>query len=568
MPYFRVSLAQGVALAIILIFTGCTKNQSLPFWGGGGGNGIPLPIVDPVIPSETSIELGNRSVEDETTATVILSNLSSDTVTALLPTLNNPSSALMTLSANNCEATLLANQSCQLTLKVTPRALGNVSAALTLSYVRRGKSFAKEIPVRATAVNPCPDVAFGTTGKFTNGLGRNYVTGTLAMQPDGKFIAGGAVIQSDLSAHLALVRVRCDGTLDPDFGTAGVATSNQIVDISQQQNLALQGGHITRLQKDGKILLLALHSPQDGVKDVSVARFLTNGMIDTTFGNGGTFTIRFPVASGSSALGILGAMSVLDDGKILVSGSTFLSPRVFFLRLLANGTLDNTFGTNGLSVIELSVSSVAIGQFIPVENGSVLAIGNRSFAPGVSVLKIKANGTLDSTYGALGVMMISNVSQPAGISNFARLQPDGNVVMGVCLPATNAPCTGGVLRIMSNGTLDPSFGSGGIVATNYPGGTQAVGLQADGKIVFAIVEQSSGGAVHVIRVGTNGALDNTFGNAGHVQLPSPASLAFAYNVIPRVDGKIFISVGARFATAAATTLGGHQIIRLNANGSL
>jgi uncharacterized delta-60 repeat protein len=180
-------------------------------------------------------------------------------------------------------------------------------------------------------------------------------------------------------------------------------------------------------------------------------------------------------------------------------------------------------------------------------------------------------GSLDPTFGAGGKAQ-SNVN-PNQVTNVA-LQPDGKIVVIASLADFNvASLVFGVLRYLPSGTLDPSFGSGGVVRTaftigfNYP---YSVAVQADGKIVVAGSASSpnnSTDAIAVARYNSNGSLDGTFGSGGKLTTVLLGFRDVAQTVIVQPNGKILVG------GLALTCFGrgcGHDtaLVRYNANGSL
>jgi uncharacterized delta-60 repeat protein len=112
--------------------------------------------------------------------------------------------------------------------------------------------------------------------------------------------------------------------------------------------------------------------PIDGATSFAVARFKTNGRLDTTFGNGGLVLTKpagiFPTVS----------LLVQPNGQILVAGFAEGVNRntpggTILVRYHSNGTLDTTFGTGGIvEVVSVAVSPLALAQ---LSNGSYLALG-------------------------------------------------------------------------------------------------------------------------------------------------------------------------------------------------
>ena len=176
------------------------------------------------------------------------------------------------------------------------------------------------------------NAAFGTSGKIRTeilGPGATDAASSVVVQPDGKIIAGGSTI-TKTSFDFALTRYLTDGSLDPTFGSGGRATS----DFGGNDSIAS-----IVLQPDGKIIAAGSTTPDGGSYRMVVARYLANGQLDRTFGNGGEVVTA--VGSSSSAAGV----TLQPDGKIVVAGTS--GNDFALLRYLSDGSLDPAFGTGG-----------------------------------------------------------------------------------------------------------------------------------------------------------------------------------------------------------------------------
>ncbi len=174
------------------------------------------------------------------------------------------------------------------------------------------------------------DTAFGTSGTTSTYFGTtiaNTIINSISLQSDGKIIAVGEA-QKPSDIDLAVARYNTDGSLDNTFGTSGSTTLDIAVDSFQAlNNLAIQ--------TDDKIIVGGFLN-----SDFALARLLTNGALDTTFDADGIVTTDF----GSLDEGIRG-IAVQTDGKILAGG---VSATDFALaRYNSNGTLDSSFGQVG-----------------------------------------------------------------------------------------------------------------------------------------------------------------------------------------------------------------------------
>lgn len=186
------------------------------------------------------------------------------------------------------------------------------------------------------------DTSFGTDGFFTSFFGYTAVTvNAILLQPDGKFIVGGAVIPDHYYPHLnnelLLVRFNTDGTLDADFGQDGV----------QLHTSSTKCANDLAFTSDYKIIAVGnIDTNLSGTYgDVVVTQFNNDGSLDETFGTESGYT-RISVDSYAEY-----ARSVLisADGKIYLGGDYWdWGNYHLVIRFNADGTPDDTFGNNGI----------------------------------------------------------------------------------------------------------------------------------------------------------------------------------------------------------------------------
>src|SRR5438445_6450996 len=217
------------------------------------------------------------------------------------------------------------------------------------------------------------DVVFAggkATANFS--LGQSQVQ-ALAVQADGKIIAAGQAGSS--GSEFALARWNRNGTLDPGFGSAGeVATP-----LGTSGNSAARG---VAIQPDGKILVAGSAGP-GGSQEFALARYTPSGSLDATFGDPVSQVgpqPPQPLRSGSVLTNPGGnasatSVALAPDGKIIVAGSVQPSPfssasDFALVRYNADGSLDTTFGTNGIITTKL-------GDFDAAAN-AVLIVGQVS----------------------------------------------------------------------------------------------------------------------------------------------------------------------------------------------
>src|ERR1041385_6325307 len=162
-----------------------------------------------------------------------------------------------------------------------------------------------------------------------------------------------------------------------------------------------------------------------------------------------------------------------------------------------------------------------------------------------------AAGDLDPTFGT-GGMLMTDINRSTAIGNAVAIQADGKlVVVGTAYRQNDFSDEDFVVtRYNTDGTLDNTFGRGGKVRTDFPGLAavpSAVVIQTDGKIVVAggaFSQFTFAGNFEVVRYKPNGSLDRSFGNGGIVTTTFPEG-SYAFDVALQPDGKI-IAAGTLF----------------------
>ncbi len=266
------------------------------------------------------------------------------------------------------------------------------------------------------------DTTFGGTGKVTTAIGNGDDTGyCLKVQDDGKIVVGGGTALGGGPRAVAVLRYNTDGGLDTTFnGTGKVITPIGIDGLCQ--SLAIQ--------VDGRIVASGATVGNDvNVSyDFAVIRYNTNGSLDTTFNGTGKVITAFGGAEGSTGV------AVQADGKIVAVGRTnYASPDYLLARYNTNGTLDTTFGgtgkvTTGFGLLGDFALSVALQK-----NGKVVVAGVSTVTSGPSgntyvadMARYNTNGSLDTTFNGSG-----KVTMPIGASsqfNGVAVQRDGKIV--------------------------------------------------------------------------------------------------------------------------------------------
>ena len=179
------------------------------------------------------------------------------------------------------------------------------------------------------------DRTFGIGGIVTTDFrGSSEGASSVAVQADGKLVAAGASDVNGNGSDFALVRYNSNGGLDTSFGAGGFVTADFGSPWEAATALALQS--------DGKIVVAGFTVVS--FADFALARYNTNGTLDTTFGAGGKVITDFGAVSSQAF-----AVAVQPDGKIVAAGYANIDGNEDFalVRYNSNGALDTSFGTGG-----------------------------------------------------------------------------------------------------------------------------------------------------------------------------------------------------------------------------
>jgi uncharacterized delta-60 repeat protein/CSLREA domain-containing protein len=320
----------------------------------------------------------------------------------------------------------------------------------------------------------------GGTGATSNSSALPQYVSSLAVQPDGKVIIGGAFLFYNGTARNRIARVNPDGSLDTTFNP-GTGFNDYVSKMV--------------LQPDGKVIVAGNFTGYNGVTRPRLARLHSDGSLDTSF----------PFNS-SGPNGAIYSLALQPDGKVLVGGGftayNVFTPRKQILRLNADGTLDNTFVAAGSSTASPDGPAVSC---IAVQPDGKIVIGGGFFDFGgvtnTRILRLNADGSVDASFTSATGLSLA----PSDI----LLQPDGKLVVGGQWAGNDTPYgEKAIVRLNGDGSVDNTFNPG----TGIPGFVNSLALQPDGKLIVAGNFPSYNGTTvgSLARVNPDGSLDTTF----------------------------------------------------------
>lgn len=426
---------------------------------------------------------------------------------------------------------------------------------LRISYT--GGSDSNDVVLLAAIPNTPPiagdlDPTFGFEGKVTTDVSSPFEDAeAVLVQDDGKIIVIGAAFDNPgTKDDFLLIRYNPDGSLDTSFGTTGIVTT----DFFGSFDVSLDA----QLQNDGKIVVVGeVRTGTSTGTDFGVARYNTDGTLDNTFGIGGLITTDF--FSGSGHGDHANAIAIQADGKIVVVGGTtyLLGERDFALaRYNSDGTLDSSFGSGGKVTTDVGGFNEFAQDIVIQPDGKMIVVGGGT--GDFLVARYNNDGSLDNSFGAGGIVTTDFFSaQDEAL--FVTVQPDGRIIAAGYVQATSTDWA--LARYNSDGSLDTSFGLAGKVTTDLSAGTDfleaGIVLQTDGKIIAA---GTSNDDFAVARYHVDGTLDDSFGVAGAVTTDFGGSSDFALGIALQLDGKIVVAGGADDFVAIARYHGDLELL--------
>ena len=372
------------------------------------------------------------------------------------------------------------------------------------------------------------DTTFGTAGTVTT----TFTTTTLVPigaveQSSGDIVVvSQADFQADAGTNIGLTRFTAAGKLDKTFGKGGSI-------FTQFTNTELDPSFFAVLPNDEIIVaggIEPIGSVVGGVDNFGLAKFTAGGALDTTFGTGGL--VITPIGPRAD---VPEAFLLQPNGQIVMAGLEggngekptnpgFIPNMVSIARYNSNGTLDSTFGSDGVALLNIATTFEGAAQIALLANGDYLVIGE----PFGSVLtaEVSSAGVLSSTFTDSSVVATSTCAHSA-LGTETVFEPNGNFLIAQTV-ATASHDRGQRVQLnqyseaaVLDSSFDPAlFSFSGTLAST----TQALALTPNGQIlVGGSLSETAAPFGGLTRLNANGALDTTFGTGGTVLAENPVN---------------------------------------------
>ncbi len=376
------------------------------------------------------------------------------------------------------------------------------------------------------------------------------------LQPDGKLILAGT---GNFQNTLELVRFDTTGALDTSFNHTGF------------NNVAANGTYPwifnnIRVTTTGDIVV-AFSSSNPGNMRLSTMCFKPDGTLKTTYGISGKADV------GTSVAGIIISMTAMDmqaDGKVVLAGGGpggSLPYRYVLTRLKTNGTIDSTFGTNGLvfcPYLTAGTRSVPIYGLKVQADGKIVCAaempGTTGSSDTIALIRYKTNGTLDSAFGTDGLVQYPHKFRTGAVQI--------NAAGEIYLLGTNFTDTFLIKKFDATGNIITSFGTAGTVTVGTTFGSAFIDtgnifqyygrfvLQSDGRMIVAGSSDASDTSDYrVCRLMPDGALDTVFAPGGVMTIKHNKP-DYCTNVLVQPNGKILLTGYSRAGLATFDSCSG------------
>ena len=387
----------------------------------------------------------------------------------------------------------------------------------------------------------------GTVSSSDNSI---YATTEIAADPSG-------------NAVTSIIKVKDGGARDLTFGGYGAVVPFPPSADTVDAELATD--------PSGNTIVAMLSTDQS---NIVLARYLPSGVLDTSFGSGGQLTIAFA----NYVSGVFNLKAGPDGSLYVATGSQYPNPPVqpVVFKTTPSGALDTSFGAGGYAYFyndNYGPFGKATDLWLNAD-GTILVAGRvgdtqpQTYAQ-FFVARLFANGTLDTSFGSNGMTVVTFGSGIIADGRKMVVTPDGRIVVtGGLAPTGGAFTNTGVIRLLANGALDHSFnGTGQLTLSNFVG--YVIAVQNNNKILLG-GNDGAGIRGQVVRVLTNGQLDTAFGSAGISTLNPPgwptASVSHL-NYLP--GGKIIVHAagGSSPSSTSAPTSAGY-LVRLDSGSGV
>ncbi|NDJ55071.1 MAG: hypothetical protein GYB68_18530, partial [Chloroflexi bacterium] len=345
----------------------------------------------------------------------------------------------------------------------------------------------------------------------------------------------------------ALLLVAMTGTLaqagvDTTFGTDGITKVAGVDGLDQAY------GNGIDIAADGDILIAGRTSDGSVTSKAWTASLGSDGSLDSGYGSGGVAVLS---DNGTGAVELF----ELPDGKILVGIN--LPSDMGVMRLNADGSLDTSFGSNGIVTVSFGDLSTLNDLYVDFSSGKIYGVGEvldeSTFTSSIGVFCLTSDGALDPTFND-GLVYTTTLGDGDPSGGAMAVDSSGNVLIAVANSRTGNPDRVGTLfKLAPDGMPDSSFGDNGsmdVVVAGKDVMPRDVEIKnSTGEILvtgYAGIEADKDG--FVAKFDSSGQFDANFGTGG-VSLPDSTHLIALFDLLINPAGGYYVSGTANFGTS-------------------
>jgi uncharacterized delta-60 repeat protein len=373
------------------------------------------------------------------------------------------------------------------------------------------------------------DKDFAGSGKLTRSItpGFDFAIAT-AVQTDGKILVAGYATFSG-NTNFIMLRYLANGLMDVNFGDSGTVKG----DFGKTEM-----AFAMVVQPDGKIILAGQGNPGSN-SDYALARYKSNGRLDSSFGVNG-----YTTAAIGNFDDVIQAISLQKDGKIVVAGYSGAYPNYDFsvARFKANGVIDSSFSSDGRLVMPIGTAADIVTAVGIQSNGKILLCGRsvRGGAYDIALMRLMPDGGLDLDFASSGIALTSIGGADDGAAGMV-IQPDHKILVGG-YGNTGSFNDFALVRYDTTGLPDNSFSGDGkqsLAIGTENDGAVAIVLQPDGKILLGgTAKIGSYTNFALARFKSNGDPDASFGTNGKTSFAIGSTNDAMLGMALQSDGKI------------------------------
>ncbi|MBK8102005.1 MAG: FG-GAP repeat protein [Cellvibrionales bacterium] len=401
--------------------------------------------------------------------------------------------------------------------------------------------FSSLLPVCALAAAPGDmDLSFNHLGYVSTvplKAGTGFNGNGLIQQADGKLVAVGNTYNAKGMKQFALLRYNLDGTLDTTFNGTGMVIT-KISDLA----VPVDDAKAVIQQSNGRLVVVGVTA--SGVNnDCALVRYNKDGSLDETFGEQGIVTMGF----GTKDDTCLSIIQQADD-KLVVAGETAGAGNdkadFALARFNTDGSLDSSFGSGGKVTTDFNGTVNNGRSVIQLADGKLLMAGYSDY--NFALTRYNTDGSLDTTFDADGKLFVDIASDRDYAISVLQQADDQLVLAGYTNVNPGNKTNFAVVRLNQDGSFDPSFNSTGKLVLSVDSNNNAVAKviqQTDGKLVLAgsTITITSSKHMALVRLNTDGSLDTGFGGDGKVTANIGTVSDEAVSVVQQADGKLTVA---------------------------